>query len=87
MAPWKTEFWFVLAFFGQFLPIFILSQFVISPYCNIFCSDAARELISREFSRISVNEILENEFCILEKLIFQKYVVVFHFEDFNNTTT
>ena len=44
-------------------------------------SDAARELISREFSRIPADEILENEFSILEKLIFQKYVIIGHFED------
>ena len=47
----------------------------------VFFSDAARELISREFSRISAGEIIENEFSILEKLIFQKYVVIRHFED------
>ena len=37
----------------------------------ILASDAARELISREFSRIATDEILENEFSILEKWIFQ----------------
>ena len=30
-------------------------------------SDAARELISREFSRMNFKIILENEFSILEK--------------------
>ena len=50
-------------------------------FLGMLCSDAARELISREFSRISADEILENEFSILEKLIFQKYVVLCHFED------
>ena len=44
-------------------------------------SDAAREFISREFSRIHADEILENEFSILEKLISLKYVVFRHFED------
>ena len=48
---------------------------------TLVISDAARELISREFSRILGDEILENEFSILEKLIFQKYVVLCHFED------
>ena len=48
---------------------------------TVLRSDAARELISRESSRISADEILENEFSILEKWIFQKYVVLCHFED------
>ena len=34
-------------------------------------SDAARELNSREFSRIPADQILENEFSVLEKLIFE----------------
>ena len=51
---------------------FFTSDFLVFYRTLVYnnCSDAARELISREFSRMNWQNILENESSILEKLFF-----------------
>ena len=48
---------------------------------TIGASDAARELISREFSRMNFEIILENEFSILEKWRKYKSTLICRFGD------
>ena len=47
----------------------------------VFTSDASRELISREFSRMNFEIILENELFILEKWRKNKSTLICRFEE------
>ena len=48
--------------------------------CYDSVSDASRELISREFSRMNFKKILENEYFILEKWRKDKSTLIYRFE-------